>query len=129
VITDETQVWSTAKAEDLWVLDKLILSRRLGYTCGPVGTDVPRPAHYIVRPCVNALGLGIGTQKIFLTKSTDHLPAGHFWCEIFFGRHLSVDYHWGEQKLCVEGIKDPKNPCWKWDKWIRVSDRIPLPLV
>ena len=91
MITDETQVWSIAHPEDLWVLDKLILSRHLNYTCGPVGVDVPKPAHYIIRPCVNALGLGIGTQKIFLTKSTDHLPTGYFWSEVFFGRQLSVD--------------------------------------
>ena len=56
----ETQVWKTCPPQDLWVMDKLIFSRMMGYTCGPVGMDVPRPDYYVVRPCVNALGMGAG---------------------------------------------------------------------
>ncbi len=29
--------WNHIHSEDLWVYNKLFLSRRLGYTCGPVG--------------------------------------------------------------------------------------------
>ena len=50
-------------------LDKLILSRKLKYNCGPVGLDVPN-GWYIVRPCVNMLGLGLGAQKVWLEKET-----------------------------------------------------------
>ena len=72
--TEEDIFWKTADPECLWVMDKLILSRKLGYTCGPMGVDVPMPGWYIVRPCVNAIGLGLGAQKIWLEKETMHLP-------------------------------------------------------
>ena len=120
----EEEVWSIVDPNDIWVLDKLILSRKLGYCCGPTGTNVPYPGQYIVRPCVNAFGLGLETQILFIDYSTDHLPPGHFWCEVFKGRHLSVDYHNGLQVLCVEGFKS-KDTFTKWDKWVRTKDYIP----
>lgn len=124
--TAEDLVWKTIDPDDIWVLDKLILSRKLGYKCGPVGLDVPNPGYYIVRPCVNMLGLGLGTQKVWLDCDTAHLPVGHFWCEWFDGRHLSIDYHQGKQLLAVEGHKPP-NTFTRWDHWVRVADRISLP--
>lgn len=122
----EELMWKTIEPKDLWILDKLILSRYLGYKCGPAGTDVPCPGEYIVRPCVNAFGMGLDTKKIFLEKSTDHLSPGTFWCEFFEGKHLSVDYKWGKQILCAQGIKRD-DTFTQWDKWIRVSDNMPLP--
>lgn len=122
----EDIVWQTADPNDLWVLDKLILSKKLYYNCGPVGLDVTLPGHYIVRPCVNMIGLGLGAQKVWLDKNTDHLPIGHFWCEWFEGRHLSIDYFWGNQVLAVEGHK-PSTTFTQWKHWIKVSDVISLP--
>jgi len=125
MITAEDVVWKTIDPDDIWVLDKLILSRKMYYNCGPVGLDVPHPGYYIVRPCVNMIGLGF-SQKLWLECDTTHLPVGHFWCEWFEGRHLSIDYHWGKQALAVEGNK-PDNTFTKWNDWIKVSDRIRLP--
>jgi len=122
----EDIVWQTIDPDDIWVLDKLILSRKLGYTCGPVGLDVPKPGYYIVRPCVNMLGLGLGAQRVYIEESTVNLPVGHFWCEWFAGRHLSIDYHWGKQTLAVEGFKD-YDTFTHWKMWQRVEDIIPLP--
>ena len=99
--TAEDLVWKTIDPDDIWVLDKLILSRKLRYKCGPVGLDVPYPGFYIVRPCVNMIGLGLGAQKIWLDSDTTHLPVGHFWCEWFEGRHLSIDYHLVKQLWAV----------------------------
>jgi len=124
----EDLVWKTIDPMDMWVLDKLILSKRLGYNCGPVGLDVSVPGYYIVRPCVNMLGLGLGAQKVWLDKDTTHLPVGHFWCEWFDGRHLSIDYQNGKQVLAVEGHK-PETTFTKWDHWVKVSDRIKFPTV
>lgn len=124
----EDLVWKNIDPDDIWALDKLILSRKLGYTCGPIGLDVPKPAWYIVRPCVNMIGLGLGSQKVWLEKETTHLPLGYFWCEWFEGRHLSIDYHWGKQVLVVEGYKS-NNTFTKWDHWIKVSDRIKIPKI
>lgn len=125
---NEDDVWKNVDPDHLWVLDKLILSKKLYYNSGPVGLDVPHPGHYIVRPCVNMLGLGLGAQKVWLDKDTCHLPVGHFWCEWFDGRHLSIDYHWGKQVLAVEGSK-PENTFTRWTHWVRVSDRIKFPSI
>ena len=126
--TQEDVYWQTADANEIGVYDKLILSRKLGYACGPVGIDVPVPAWYIVRPCVNIMGLGLGAKKMHLTKYTIDLDPGHFWCEWFDGRHLSVDYEYGKQVLCVEGFKS-EDTFTKWDKWIATDDQIPFPKV
>ena len=124
--TEEDIVWKTASVEKLWVLDKLLLSKALGYKCGPTGIDVPEPGNYIVRPCVNALGLGLGAQKVWLEKETMHLPYGYFWCEWFEGRHFSVDYKFGNQKFCVEGFKS-EDTFTRWDKWVKINHTILLP--
>ena len=120
----EDKLWKTIDSEDIWILDKLILSRKLGYNCGPVGIDVPNPGWYIVRPCVNALGLGLGAQKIYLEEDTTNLPYGHFWCEWFEGDHYSVDFlpSWGTKIMTVKGFKNP-NTFTKWDKWIKVENK------
>lgn len=125
-LTDEDLVWLSTDPDDLWILDKLILSRKLGYVCGPTGLSVPKPGWYIVRPCVNMIGLGMGAQKMWLEKETDHLPLGFFWCEFFTGRHLTVDYNYGTQTLCVEGIK-PENTFIRWEGWQRVDDKCSPP--
>lgn len=122
----EDKVWKNINPDHIWVMDKLILSRKLGYVCGPVGLDVPHSNWYCVRPCVNMMGLGHGAQKIYLEKNTVNLPIGYFWCEWFEGRHLSVDYINGHQVLAVEGHKS-SNTLMKWDKWIKVEDHVPLP--
>ena len=124
----EEEVWKNVDPDDIWVMDKLILSRKMYYNCGPVGLEVTKPGYYIVRPCVNMQGLGLGAQKVWLENSTKHLPVGHFWCEWFEGRHLSIDYYKGKQMLAVEGIK-PDNTFTKWNDWIKVSDRIKLPSI
>jgi hypothetical protein len=126
MLTDEDRVWKTIDPDDIWVMDKLILSRKLGYRCGPTGLDVPKPDWYIVRPCVNMLGLGLGAERVWIEEETMHLPLGYFWCEWFSGRHLSIDYYWGEQVLAVEGHKPP-DTFTRWKHWAKVQDKIVLP--
>lgn len=124
----EDQVWKVIDPNDIWVLDKLILSRKLGYTCGPVGLDVPEAGYYIVRPCVNMLGLGLGAKRVWIEKDTCHLPVGHFWCEWFTGRHLSIDYYNQSQMLCVEGKKS-EDTFTRWNEWIRNDIKISFPQI
>lgn len=127
--TEEDLVWYNINPDHIWVLDKLILSKKLGYICGPTGIDVPKPGWYVVRPCVNAMGLGLGAKKVFIERETMHLPIGHFWCEWFEGRHYSVDYwpKYGTKVFTIEGIKSPAFAMYgelvKWEKWIKVKDK------
>lgn len=124
----EEHYWMNADPDEMWVMDKLILSRKLNYICGPVGQRVPKPDWYIVRPCVNAVGLGMGAKKVWIENTTDNMPVGHFWSEFFEGDHLSVDYVYGKQTLCVRGFKE-ENTMTRWDRWIKTDKTIPFPSI
>ena len=120
--------WKDFHHEDLWVMDKLILSTRLGYECGPRGMPVSRPGNYIVRPIMNLMGMGLGAQFVDIKDDTSQLvPDGFFWCETFKGKHLSVDYEDGKQILCLEGIRRRKDPMWKWREWRKIDKEVPMP--
>ena len=119
--------WNQIHSEDLWIYNKLILSRVLGYTCGPVGTTVPIPDFYIVRPSMNLLGMGRFARKEYITKHTEEFHPSEFWCEIFEGDHLSVDFHNKEQKLTVLGSRDDKNELYKWSKWEKIDKKVEFP--
>ena len=84
--------WLNCHPEDLWIFDKLILSRVLGYTCGPSGLKVPKPDFYCIRPITNTLGMGRHARIEWIEDSTDAYHPGEFWCEVFRGEHISVDY-------------------------------------
>lgn len=128
MFSDE-EVWVACDVEDLWIFDKLILAKKLGYVAGPTGVNVPRPGKYIVRPITNLMGMGQGAEVVTLEKNTDFLPIGYFWCEMFSGQHLSVDYNHGKQVLCVEGVRDSDAPLYKWKQWQRVEIKVPYPSV
>jgi len=126
---NDIEVWNSSDIhpEDLWIFDKLIVSKKLGYVCGPKGISVPSSGYYIVRPCVNVLGMGRGAEIRWLDAERDtseQMPDGFFWCQIFTGRHLSVDFCDEEQVLCVEGVRNESDPLWKWQKWNRIDDMI-----
>ena len=127
MINDDYSAWVNADVDDLWLFDKLILSRRLGYCCGPAGVPVPEAGVYIVRPVTNLAGMGIDASFQYCGPLTN-LPAGYFWCEVFSGRHLSIDYCFGVPVLSVEGFRDAHSPLWRWDRWQVVDDILPVPL-
>lgn len=120
--------WAITPEDCLWLHDKLILSKKLGYVCGPAGVGVPEPGNYIVRPITNLPGMGRGAEIIHIDEDTDDLPLGHFWCEVFEGRHITVDYVKGEQVFAAEGTRQYDNdPCYRFDKWTAIDDDMPLP--
>ena len=119
--------WSSIHPQDLWVYNKLQVSRVLGYECGPIGLLVPRPDFYIIRPCINFMGMSRYARIEYLEGDTEHLHPGEFWCEVFEGEHISVDYYKGQQELTVKGVRDPQDPLYKWKKWYKVDRVIPLP--
>jgi hypothetical protein len=125
MLTD-SEAWLKTDPEDLWVYDKLILSRKLGYTCGPADVPVPYPAEYIVRPITNMLGMSIGARKRWITRDTFFLDPGTFWCEVFTGRHLTYDFVDGAQAVCYEGFLE-EGSLKKFVKWQRTKDIAQVP--
>lgn len=124
---DGNDEWNHIHPSDLWVYNKLFLSRVLDYTCGPVGTTVPKPDFYIVRPSFNLLGMGRFARKEWLYKYTDHIHPAEFWCEIFEGSHLSVDFRNQQSELVVLGTRDGDDPYYKWKKWEKIDLKIKFP--
>ena len=119
--------WNSIHSEDLWVYNKLFLSRVLGYTCGPVGTTVPKPDFYIVRPMVNLLGMGRFARQEWIENRTDEFHPSEFWSEIFEGEHLSVDFRNKKAELIVLGTRSQKEPYYKWNKWEKVNREVSFP--
>lgn len=125
-VSDE---WSSVHPEDLWVYNKLQLSQVLGYTCGPAGLEVPEPGFYVVRPSINFMGMGRYSRKEKIKKDTEHLHPGTFWCEVFEGEHLSVDFQNKEPKLIVKGIRGEEDRLYRWSYWEVVERVVEFPEV
>lgn len=105
-LTTDAQAWDAFPHHRDW-FDKLRLSLRLGYDCGPSGVAPSESALYVVRPIYNLLGMGAGARILHIEAQDDSkVEPGYFWCEIFKGRHLSVTYRWEGswvQASCWEG--------------------------
>ena len=123
------QEWDQIHTDDLWVYNKLMLSRKLGYTSGPVGTDVPKSDFYIVRPCMNLLGMGRFSRIEYIYKNTDNYHPAEFWCEVFEGPHMSVDFYKKKSELVVLGTRDSYDPLYKWRKWKKVDYKVNFPSI
>ena len=124
MVNDE---WNNIHHDDLWVYNKLFLSRVLGYKCGPSGTTVPKPNFYIVRPSINLSGMGINARIEWIDKTTDHFHPAEFWCQIFKGDHITVDFYHREPKLVVLGDRNPQDPLYKWRKWSKIDREMEFP--
>jgi hypothetical protein len=125
----EVRSWNNCKNNDLWVFNKLFVARRSGYICGPSGVPVPSFGEYFVKPVMNIEGMGKFARKEYLEKYTDHLHPGEFWCEIFKGEHLSIDYKQGQPILSVIGTPDKKHPYQRFIKWEKIKYSIPFPKI
>lgn len=118
--------------------NKLWLSEKLGYNCGPCGLAPKKDGTYVIRPIYNLSGMGVGAHIKKIKAGDDRqVPAGYFWCEYFDGPHYSAEYKWeydrdhimGQWKepwkgqSCWEGVNMPLNLS-KFVEWKR-SDYIP----
>ena len=124
-IIGDPDVWPTLEWKHLWVYDKLILSKKLGYTCGPAGISVPESAEYVVRPITNLESMSVGARLQWL-EPKDNIEPGYFWCEKFTGEHITVDYNYGEQSTTVKGYPR-KGRLDRFDKWELIDRQIPFP--
>jgi len=121
--------WNSIHVEDLWVYNKLFLARSLRYLCGPVGTSVPSPGNYIVRPSINLLGMGRFSRIEWIDEYTDHFHPSEFWCEIFQGDHISVDFRHKKTQLVVLGDRYDNKSLYKWKKWTKIDREIEFPSI
>ena len=123
----DADVFNSISVEDLWCVDKLILSKKLRYICGPAGILPPRPGQYVVRPIMNLKMMSRGASIQYL--DSDSIPDGYFWCEVFTGRHLSFDFHWGKQVLAVEGFRNDPLRLDRFSKWTKIDEIFVLPKI
>jgi len=145
MIDTDVQAWDVYPHHRKWC-NKLWLSEKLGYKCGPGGIKVLLAEDYVVRPIINLQGMGVGAETIYLDPydKRDKVPPGHFWCQKFKGRHFSCDFEWEEewevplrtprytkgwrQLNCWEGIKETGDErLWRWSKWVKRNRFIKLP--
>jgi len=129
MVQTDDQTWLKCHHEDLWIYDKLILSKKLEYTCGPIGLNVPKPDYYCIRPIMNTLGMSRNSKILWIESSTDQFHPAEFWCEVFSGRHLSIDYEDQIPILSVEGIKSISSPLYKWTTWKKVDEYFEFPMI
>jgi len=122
----DCDVWKFIDGKDAWIYDKLILSKRLGYYCGPAGVAPELSGEYIVRPISNYRMMGRGSSIIHIDAGRDIIPDGYFWCEVFRGRHLTFDYCYGVQCLAAEGFKDSARTD-RFASWKKTTDVFELP--
>lgn len=128
--------------KDAWLLypnhrdlfNKLEVSLRLGYTCGPAGVDVPKSDMYCIRPIYNLNGMGAGSYfQELLINCDNFIPAGYFWCEIFEGIQYSIDWEYKNNIwnpiFCCAGYREENDPLYKFNKWVvcEIPNDITLP--
>ena len=121
----DVDVFDSISSDDLWCVDKLILSKKLGYVCGPAGIAPAVPGNYVVRPIVNLKMMSVGATIQYL--DSDSIPDGYFWCEMFTGSHLSFDYNWGKQTLAVEGFRNDPTRLDRFSRWTKINADFKLP--
>ena len=91
IIVDTSEELKTWEGLQI-IFDKLIVAKKAGHLCGPRGIPVPKPGEYFVKPVINIEGMGEKARVEYLEQDTCHLHPGEFWCEIFTGEHISIDY-------------------------------------
>ena len=128
---DDTDCWIKYPNHRL-IFNKLYMSLKLGYDCGPACVPVTQSGNYVIRPIVNLYGMGLGASICYIDVDEkqymiDHgiIPPGYFWCEYFDGNHYSVDYvrennKW-KQIHAMVGINS-KNSLTKFTKWTIINE-------
>ncbi len=119
--------WNSIHPNDMWVYSKLFLNRLLGHLCGPTGVPVPYSGYYIVRPSINLLGMGRFSRIEWIDKETEQFHPSEFWCEIFEGEHISVDFRDKKAELIVVGERHDEKNLYKWKRWTKVNRNIQFP--
>lgn len=124
---EDFEAWEAYPRYHNW-FNKLWVSERLGYECGPSGVAPKKSKYYIVRPIYNLSGMGVGAEfKYIAANDYTQVPPGYFWQEIFLGNHYSATYEFVHDTnpywkpiTCFEGVR-LGTELWKFTKWKRCS--------
>ena len=128
LFVSDQDVYDSCPPDWLWIFDKLIIARKQGILAAPAGIPVPESAEYIVRPITNLRMMGRGARRMWIQAGDDEpVPDGYFWSEMLEGPHVSVDYHWGEQALAVQGFRADAARLDRFSRWCKIDAEMPLP--
>jgi hypothetical protein len=88
--TKDPDAWARYPAQR-WIYDKLTVALSQGLPAAPHGV-VPPSFPVFSKPIVNLRSMGAGSRTI--ATAEDYFAtqtAGHFWCQLLTGRHVSSD--------------------------------------
>jgi hypothetical protein len=107
--------------------NKLMLSKKLDYVCGI--NAIPVSGLWIVRPIINLDGMGRGAVIREFNKGEPIAP-GYFYCEVFSGKHITIDYvrkqsAW-QQDATFQGVNSHNNLT-QFAYWTRVQYKYSIP--
>ncbi len=90
VSTEDADSWTWYPAHR-WIYDKMAVALSQGLDAAPHGV-MPPSFPVFSKPITNLRGMGTGSQA-FETETAykDGLTAGHFWCTLLTGAHVSSD--------------------------------------
>jgi len=131
MITTDVEAWNKYPFHRQW-FNKLWLSQRFNYVCGPSAVPVPTAGEYIVRPIYNLHGMGAGAQIQYLTEAdVDLVPPGYFWCERFHGEQLTIELFWQSGRWNVmsvfQGQHANSTELFRFQRWLKVRRTVDLP--
>ncbi|MBO0709854.1 MAG: hypothetical protein J2P47_01095 [Acetobacteraceae bacterium] len=90
VPTEDADAW-VWYPDHRWIYDKLAVALSQGLSAAPHGV-MPAAFPVFSKPIINLRGMGAGSRVI--ANSEDYaaaLTAGHFWCDLLEGDHISTD--------------------------------------
>lgn len=118
-----------AYPKDAHWYDKLMLSQKLGYVCGT--KTIPASGVWVVRPITNLIGMGRGAV-IREFKKGEIIAPECFYCEVFIGKHITIDYIRKQgmwyQDATFQGVNSHNNLV-QFIRWTRVQFDYPIPLI
>ncbi len=109
--------------------NKLWLSEKLGYHCGPSGLAPAQSGWFITRPIMNLSGMGVGAEKLWIdADDATKVQPGYFWCEFFEGRHISINYDkYGSDYVVKNSYEGFKTSDGQFIEWVKTDKKIELP--
>ena len=90
ISTEDADSWTWYPAQR-WIYDKMAVALSQGLDAAPHGV-MPPAFPVFSKPITNLRGMGTGSQVIASeSEYKANLTAGHFWCTLLTGAHVSSD--------------------------------------